>query len=187
MILPLDHHSTHEFVVDLLSKDEIAIYPCDTIYGFIGKKGISEDKIKDIKGRGDEKPFILLSTLKLVKTLTTDFIPEDIKALWPGPLTVILNSITGGTIGVRVPNDDNLLRIIESLGAPIYSTSVNRSGMPPMNRIDDIILEFAASVPLIVDGGNIGNATASTILNIAVSPYKVLREGQVSIPDEYLA
>ena len=187
MILPLNSPESNKILIETLQKDEIAVYPCDTIYGLIGKIGPSEAKIRDIKGREDDKPFIILSTLELVDFISRTKIPGNIKSLWPGPLTLILESRIGGTVGVRVPDDKRILSLISELGSPIYSTSVNISGSRPLNLIEDIKAQFVDKVPLIIDGGDIVNALPSTILDITAKPHKILRSGALTVPDDYLS
>lgn len=160
----------------------IVIIPCDTIYGFVGKFPDADLRIRAVKGRGETKPFLLLSTEKLLTSLTDQEIPVDLKKYWPGPLTMILKGKSEGiTIAVRVPKDPVLLRLIESVGSPLFSTSVNRSGKSPINRIADIIVEFEKEVDLVVDGGDIVEGSPSTIVDATSRPFRVLRRGSLDL------
>lgn len=161
--------------------------PCDTIYGFVCSTSEAEKRIASIKGREDNKPFIkLIGSPDKLFSISNNKIDNRILALWPGPLTLIVDSLEGGTIALRVPEDDFLLKILNIINAPIVSTSVNRSGMPPMNKIDEIINNFEDFVDLIVDGGDLENPVPSTILDVIKHPYKIVRQGKCIVPNELL-
>ncbi len=105
---------------------------------------------------------------------------------WPGPLTIIVNnkneSLDGlKTIAFRCPGDEWLRNIIAGTGAPIYSTSVNRSGNPVLDTEAAIKAEFEKDVDLIVLDGDKKSAVPSTIVSVAGGEVKVLRQGAVKI------
>jgi L-threonylcarbamoyladenylate synthase len=70
---------------------------------------------------------------------------------WPGALTLVLpksslvpsavNPETPDTIGIRVPNWPLAHTILEQTG-PLATTSLNRSGEPPLEDLDAINLSF---------------------------------------------
>ena len=66
-------------------------------------------------------------------------------------------------------------------GAPIYSTSVNRSGQPVLDTQTSIIEEFQPEVDLIVKDGDKKGALPSTLVSITDGKINVLRQGAVSI------
>ncbi len=161
--------------------------PCDTIYGFVCSTAEAEEKIAKIKGREKNKPFIkLISSQEKLQTLTPDKIESRILSLWPAPLTLIVNSLTGGTIALRVPEDDFMIKILNNIDAPLVSTSVNKSGMPSINKIGEIVENFENFVDIIIDGGDLENPVPSTILDVSKHPYKIVRQGKSVIPEEYL-
>lgn len=161
----------------------VAVSPCDTIYGIVGKAPETEHRIRTLKGRGEAKPFIVLEpTVDEVTRAAVEGIPDSLLALWPGPLTLIVRT-KDGTTGYRVPSDPWLNGVLRQTG-PVYSTSVNFSGGPSLWRIADIVARFESLVDLIVDGGNLQNRIPSTILDISVSPYKLLRKGALPLPEE---
>jgi len=85
-----------------------------------------------------------------------------------------------------VPDDVFLMRLLEIIEKPLISTSVNRSGQKPMNKIDDIVNHFEESVDCIVDGGDMEGKTPSTVLDISAKPYRILRIGACTIPSRLL-
>ena len=130
----------------------------------------------DIKGRDSSKPFLVLATISQVKKLCSD-IPEDILSAWPAALTVILNKKEGGTIGVRVPNDSFLQSLLEMVGCPIYSTSVNLAGEPSLHNLTAISKRFEALVDVIVRGEETQGKVPSTLIDATCRPYRLLRQG----------
>ena len=120
------------------------------------------DKIADIK---DEK------------------IKEFLKQVWPGKITCVLPTKDGGTIGVRMPNHDLILKIIEKFGGPIAGTSANVSGEKEHTKIGELIEEFKnlkVQPDLILDAGDLTLSKPSTVLDCTTRPPKILREGAVS-------
>ena len=125
---------------------------------------------------------------------TDEVLPDQLLALWPGALTVIVPLkkilITGEsevtTVAFRCPGDGWLRQIIKAVGKPIYSTSVNRSGQPVLSSVLEIDKEFGGEVKLIVDGGSTENALPSTLVKFEKGKCIILRQGDVCIPRSML-
>lgn len=171
---------------DCLSGMGIAIAPCDTIYGILGRAPETESRIRAIKGRAETKPFIILqSSAELILASSAQTIPGVLLDLWPGPLTLVVSSATG-TTGYRVPADPFLRAILETTGA-LYSTSVNLAGQPSLSKTSDIIDQFMDRVDLIVTAGDLVGRVTSTVLDISTTPYRLLRAGAIELPEGILA
>ncbi len=171
-------------VGSLLSSGKVGIFPSDTIYGIFGRVPETEERIKRIKGRGEDKHLlILLAEVEEVLRMSDTRIDPRLLSLWPGPLTLIVSRRGGGTVGVRVPGDGFVRSVLLSAGVPLYSTSVNRSGEPPLWRISEIMDEFADVVDFIVDGGDIPHGVSSTIVDVTSKPYRILRQGACAVPE----
>ena len=170
-----------EKTVDVLKREGVVIIPTDTVYGFSGVVDFTKNKIQKIKGRDENKPFIqLISKPEDILAISKDKIPEKLLKYWPGPLTIIVESVNGGTVAVRCPGDLWLRQIIEQTGV-IYSTSVNRSGFPVLEDVDSIIQEFQNDVELIVSDGDKYNSVPSTIVSFVKSEFKVIRQGSLIV------
>lgn len=169
---------------ELLKNGEVLVLPTDTVYGFSGIVGKTDSKIRKIKGRAETKPFIqLISSASDISSITDDQIPEKLLSIWPGPLTIIVHSKEDPsvTVAVRCPGDPWLRQVIAAVGAPLYSTSVNRSGSPVLQKVSEIKDEFENEVALIVDGGDSENSVPSTIVKIDSGVVTVVRKGAVAI------
>ena len=178
---------------DYLKRGKIVAIPTDTVYGFsaiVDGRHYSyhtDDKIRTIKGRGEEKPFIqLISSPEDLKKYTRDLVPDEILAKWPGPLTIIVHTFKKGgeitTTAFRCPDDAWLRKVIAQCGAPIYSTSLNRSGQAVLDNVQDIKREFGNEVDLIIDDGSKRGNVPSTIVAIETDgSVSLVRKGAVEI------
>ena len=164
-----------------LKQGNVIIIPTDTIYGFSGLIGKTAEAIVRIKGRAEDKPFIaLIADPADIYRYTDIQIPEHILSLWPAPLTLIVPLKGQGTQAFRCPADEWLRSVVAAAGDAVYSTSVNRSGTPPLTDIKTICKEFEDSVALVVDDGNL-KRLPSTLVDLTSGPPRVLRQGSVVI------
>lgn len=195
MIILRSNSNSVEFVSRVLLEGSVVVLPTDTVYGFSGVVPESEDVIRKIKGRDETKPFIqLIAEPEDIYRYTDEVLPDQLLALWPGALTVIVplkkRLITGEsevtTVAFRCPGDGWLRQIIKAVGKPIYSTSVNRSGQPVLSSVLEIDKEFGGEVKLIVDGGSTENALPSTLVKFEKGKCIILRQGDVCIPSSLL-
>lgn len=174
-------------LTSILSSGGIAIIPCDTIYGIVGISPETEDRIRQIKGRNVTKPFIrLIASSSMLSQFSEREIDPHIIDMWPGPLTLVVPSKEGGTIGLRVPADDYLQTLLQAVKHPLISTSVNRSDENALNNIGEIIRHFEHEVDIIVDDGDLQNTRPSTVLDVTRKPYRILRNGACNIPSYML-
>ena len=190
-----------QLTADTLKSGGIVILPTDTVYGFSGIVDLkahsphyeSDAKIRAIKGRQETKPLIqLLAKPEDLKLYTDDYIPESLLSKWPGALTIIVHIKKdsplaqtaipqSGTVAFRCPGDAWLREIINLCQAPVFSTSVNRSGQPVLDSIAAINQEFSKEVNLIIDDGDKKGALPSTLVSIENGQVHILRQGSVII------
>ena len=130
--------------------------------------------------------------MDMVETVCRD-IPEDAyklaEAFWPGPLTMILwgngslPSIVpagGETQGVRCPDHPYTLAVIRALGRPLACPSANLSGQPSPKSADEVLAQLGGRIDAVLDGGPCTVGVESTILDLTVTPYRILRRGGLS-------
>ncbi|MBN1835485.1 MAG: L-threonylcarbamoyladenylate synthase, partial [Spirochaetales bacterium] len=156
-----------------LARGGVVIMPCDTIYGLIGIAPDTEASLRRIKGRGEKAFLQLIPSADWLPDFTASPLPDALRRYWPGALTVIFpgRQPAGGTVALRVPDDGLLLELMKKLGRPLFSTSVNRSGEPPLWRIADILERFESLVDLVVDAGDRPAGVPSTVLDVSVQPF----------------
>ncbi|OYT35904.1 threonylcarbamoyl-AMP synthase [Candidatus Pacearchaeota archaeon ex4484_71] len=153
-------------------KEEIFIYPTDTIYG-IGCNALNKElvkKIREIKNR-DNKPFSVIAPSKEWILNNFDVEEELIGKYLPGPYTLLLKKkdqnflsevSNNEMVGVRIP-DCKFTKILQKLEIPIVTTSVNLSGEKPANKIGEIDEKILNKVKLIIDSGEL-NGKPSTLI-----------------------
>lgn len=184
----LSKNDSFERIIEILEDNGVVIFPCDTIYGFLGKSPDTDARIREIKGRGEAKPFLhLISSVIQFNQLSVIPFPEDLEPFWPGPLTVVTTVKTGGTLAYRLPADQYLQDIVSHMEAPLYSTSVNITGEKHMWKIEDIIKSFEDKVDLIVNDGDFEGREPSTVIDITSTPYKIIRQGALTLPSRLLS
>ncbi len=197
MIFSKKDTDSAEKTAEMLKSGKIIITPTDTVYGFSGivdmkgfeKRFKTDDRIRAIKGRSETKPLIqLIAQPEQIKLYTDDEIPQNVLEKWPGALTVIVRikkdsplADFAETVAFRCPGDPWLRKVISLCNAPVYSTSVNRSGSPVLDEIKAIINEFENETDLIIDDGDKKGALPSTLISIADGKINVLRQGCVRI------
>ena len=165
-------------------KGEVGIFPCDTIYGLCGKVSpLVMEKIYEIKERPQSKRLLVLCDKESLPSLVVA--PEDIKALWPSPLTVILPTPDGDTLAVRVP-DDPFLSALIAISGPIYSTSVNLSGSPSLQSFGEILPVFGDRVDFIVRKDDLVPGLSSTLLDATKRPCRIIRQGSYVVKDQII-
>ena len=181
-------------IVEIINSSGLVISPTDTVYGIMGD-ALNKESIKniyDVKHRDYKKPLILLmSSIDMIKEYTLDISEDEMnlmKKFFPGCMTLLLrrNSKVDGMIcnngeyvGVRIPDNKDLLSIIEKLGRPVFSTSCNISGNDVVRSVDEIDEEIISKVDYIYDGGYIDNVS-STVVRIDNGEVVILREGNLS-------
>ena len=187
MVISASDSISMQLITDMLISGKLVIMPCDTIYGILGICPDTEPAITGIKGRSPEKAYIrLVGDIRMLRTQTDSKISQEILDLWPGPLTLIVTGKDGVKTGIRIPEDERLLKIISKVGSPLFSTSVNESGTPPLWRISEIIKQFRDKADLIVDGGDLPGGVPSTVFDITTTPKTIIRQGSFIIPQSII-
>lgn len=180
-------------VDELLAKKlrhEVIVFQTDTVYGIgcLLSSEIGVQKIYNIKRREGNKPLaILCANINQVKELVEEFddSSELAKKHWPGALTLIFKKkytvgdyLTSGydSVGVRIPNDDVALKILNHFG-PMAVTSLNISSEPAILKFNDA-LKFEEHVDYVVLGKDL-SSLSSTVYDCVNK--KVLRQGDISL------
>ena len=149
-----------------LLRNEVGIFPCDTIYGICAK--VSEEtreRIYEIKERPESKRLLVLMDKDSLEREGL-LVPEEIASLWPAPLTVILPTAQGDTLAVRVPDDPFL------------------SALLPLTV--DIIPAFKDKVDFIIEKKDMKGGVGSTLLDATKRPCRILRQGAYKVDENLL-
>jgi len=86
------------------------------------------------------------------------------------------------TVGIRIPNNAAILKLIEMTGKPITTTSANISGKPGTYAIEEVTAQFGdgIEVAMLLDQGLIKVREVSTIVDLTTSPPQLIRQGKIS-------
>jgi len=175
-------------VVEVLDQGGLIIYPTDTFYGIgcdvFNKRSIR--RIYQLKKRPLTKPFsFICANLKDISLYAqvSNNAYRIMKRTLPGPYTFVLEGTrlvprlmltSRKTVGIRVPKNKICLAIVESLGRPIISTSIN---LEEPSIIHDTYSSFVETV---IDGGVI-SYEPSTVVSLVDDNPEIIREGKGEI------
>ncbi|HEY8205142.1 MAG TPA: L-threonylcarbamoyladenylate synthase [Pyrinomonadaceae bacterium] len=189
-----DSSDAHQKAAEIIARGGVIAFRTDTFYG-LGADPFNPQavqKIRDLKGREDEKPIlIVISDPAQIDRLIPDrshAFDELTKRFWPGPLTVIGEAaaalpieLTAGTktVGTRLPDDDKVRALVAACGGALTATSANASGQSPARTADEAKKYFGDHLDLIVDGGPAKSETPSTVVDATTDQLKLVREGVV--------
>jgi L-threonylcarbamoyladenylate synthase len=189
-----DSHEAHAEAARTIRLGGVIAFRTDTFYGLGADPFNCEAlrKIRHLKGREEGKPILLLiSDLSEVGRFITNQ-SEVFKSVadrfWPGPITLIGRArselpmeLTAGTqtIGLRLPNDDNVRALVCACGGAMTATSANVSGQPPARSAEEVANYFPNGVDLILDGGEVTMTEPSTVVDLSGAEPHLVREGAI--------
>ena len=185
------------YAVEVFLRGGLVGVPTETVYGLAGnalnKDAVAE--IYEVKGRPAIKPLsLLVPNLEVAETVCA-VIPESARklaeAFWPGPLTIVLKKrdtvpdiVTAGgdTIGVRCPDHAKTIEFLRLAALPAAAPSANVSDKPSPKSAQDVLDYFDGKIECVIDGGVCALGVESTLVDLTVEPYRILRQG--ALPEE---
>lgn len=179
---------------ELLSAGGVVALPTETVYGLaanaLDARAVS--RIFEIKARPGQNPIIVhVSDVKMARACAAAWPPLAEKlaeAFWPGPLTLVLQRanhippvVTAGgpTVGIRWPSHPLIQAVIRQCGFPLAAPSANLSNRISPTNAEHVRKSLGDKIRLIVDGGQSQVGIESTVLDLSVSPPRLLRPGMI--------
>jgi L-threonylcarbamoyladenylate synthase len=172
---------------ELLRSGEVVAFPTDTVYG-VGIATTHPERLPalfELKRRPvDRRIPILVATLDqaiAAGAAVDDRARRLAERFWPGALTMVLPGTASGTQAYRAPDHPLTLDLIGRAG-PIYATSANISDQPDTLGADEVLIAFAVDqdeLAAVIDGGPVPGGVASTVVDLSVSPARILRDGPI--------
>lgn len=172
--------------------------PTETVYG-LGANGLDAAAVGAIfaaKGRPQDNPLILhVPDAGWLERYCTDVSPVAYALadqFWPGPLTMILrrkplvpDAVTAGldTVGMRCPDCAVTREIIARADVPVAAPSGNASGRPSPTTAAAMLEDMDGKIDAIVDAGPCQVGVESTIVDLTVTPPRLLRPGGVTLEE----
>lgn len=171
----------------VLNNGGVAVLPTDTVYGLhcLANKASAIERIANMKGREENKPFLLLinSWEMLAEWVeVSDDLKKYLATVWPGKNTIILQAKKEQpglvsqvkTIAVRWPASPKLQqggpadmfldKLLTVVSQPLVSTSLNKAG--ELNLVEPVgLANYFASEPDIVVNAGPQTGSASRIID----------------------
>ena len=176
----------------IISAGGVIAFRTDTFYG-LGADPLNAHavaKIRELKGREENKPILLLlSDASIADRFIADVseaFEEVARKFWPGPLTIVGAAVPAlpseitagtGTVGVRVPADNDVRHLVRACGGALTATSANPSGREPARSAQQVRDYFPEGIDLVIDGGEVTATEPSTVLDVTTIPPRVVRQG----------
>lgn len=198
-MIQIDNEETRTEAARIISTGGLIAFRTDTFYG-LGADPLNREavaKIRKLKSREDNKPIlVLISDMdQLVRFVGEKSGIFSVIAIghWPAPLTLIGRArpelpteLTAGTnsIGVRLPDDENVRALVRACGGALTATSANISGSPPARSAAEVEEYFPTGIDLIIDGGEVTTTEPSTVVDVSGTEARLIREG--AVPREQL-
>ena len=178
----------------LLCSGQVVALPTETVYGLAANAFDPEAvaRIFSAKGRPAHNPIIVhvadIDMARLCVSRWPLLADKLAAAFWPGPLTTVLprsakipDLVTAGaqTVGIRWPSHPLIQAVIRTCGFPLAAPSANISNQLSPTNAAHVLKALGDKIPLIVDGGQSQVGIESTVLDISVSPPRLLRPGMI--------
>jgi L-threonylcarbamoyladenylate synthase len=186
-----------EQAAKLILKGGVVVCPTDTGYAFsanaLDVRAIT--RVFQLKGRSFNNPIhIAVRTIEEAENYAyvNDAARYLAKRFLPGALTLVLKKkgtippmlVAGlNTVGIRIPQNNVILKLVELTGKPLTTTSANISGKPGTYTVEEVTAQLGADidkVAMILDQGPIRVREVSTIVDLDASPPQLIRQGKIS-------
>jgi tRNA A37 threonylcarbamoyladenosine synthetase subunit TsaC/SUA5/YrdC/protein-tyrosine-phosphatase len=164
-----DEHQMKE-AAEVISKGGLVILPTETVYGIAADNSNIKavERLYKLKDRPSDKPFSLLIDQKMQV--------EDFARAIP---IAAYKLIREGTIGMRMPDHQVALKVVAFSGVPVVCPSANLSGKSAPKTFNEAIKDFGGLVDFAIDSGDARLGIESSVVDLTVEPFCVLREGAI--------
>ncbi|MBN2097226.1 MAG: threonylcarbamoyl-AMP synthase [Candidatus Omnitrophica bacterium] len=174
-----------EQAAQVIKRGGIVGFPTETVYGlaadFFNQQAV--ERIFTIKKRPADKYLTVqisdIAYLEKLNCQVPDYAYKLISKFWPGPLTLVLKRAEE-TLGLRIPDNQIAQSLIKQSSTCIVAPSANLSGEPPAQTAEEVVRVFNGLIEMLIDAGKTALGIASTVLDLTVSPYRILRKGAIS-------
>ena len=178
-----------------LKEGKLVCFPTETVFGIacIANDEQAFRRLVEAKRRSPDKPFTLMcsSIGEAVRYAEIDAGTVSVlKDHAPGPITFLLNArknlpawltLGSSVIGVRIPDQPEVLALIEKVGSPLLVPSANLSGEPAVSDSSELNDALTAECEYVIEGRCEGK-NASTVLMLSDSKHpSIVREGPISL------
>lgn len=185
-------------LVAALKSGQVGVLPTDTVYGVVCNAAdkAAVDRLYKLKNRQPKPGTIIAASIEQLTELGIKrAYLKAVEQFWPGPISVVIpfsdpkgEYLRQGLsdIAVRLPKDKELINMLSKTGA-LLTSSANPAGQTPAANIKQAQEYFGEKVDFYVDGGDLSDSEASTVVKIIDDAVEVLRQGAVKIENNGIA
>lgn len=179
----------------VLKAGGLVAYPTESFYA-LGADALNPEAVKKVfaaKSREEGKPLLVIvqdkAEIPRYAVELSEAARAAVEGLMPGPITLIFKAsslipdvLTSGTgkVGIRVSDKLICSALAKAMNGPVTATSANPSGAPGPVAAEEVRESLGGKIDLILDGGPTPGPPPSTLLDVAVNPPFLVREGRVS-------
>lgn len=175
-----------------LERDEIIIYPTDSVYAFgcSLRSPKAVERLRRIKGKESEAFTLVFAGIAQI----AEYCRVDngafriLKRNLPGPFTFVLPASSRipdkalerrRTIGARIPAHPVARAVVEALGCPMITASVKDDDEVVEYTTDPELIHerYGREVAMVIDGG-LGDNVPTTVVDLTGDEPEILREGK---------
>ncbi|GMQ82051.1 MAG: L-threonylcarbamoyladenylate synthase [Rhodothermia bacterium] len=191
-VITEDIHVAARFI----RQGSLVAFPTETVYG-LGADATNKAAIRAIfktKGRPANNPIIvhIADFRELTGVAESVSAPAMVlmDAFFPGPLTLILDRhpaipevVSAGlsTVGVRMPDHEQAVELIRTVGRPIAAPSANLSGRPSPTTWQAVKEDLEGQIACILRGEQTPIGLESTVVDCTREAPVILRSGNVTL------
>ncbi|HEY0171388.1 MAG TPA: L-threonylcarbamoyladenylate synthase [Pyrinomonadaceae bacterium] len=195
MLIYPDSPEARERAAAHVARGGVVAFRTDTFYGLGADPFNAEalERINALKGRDGKPILVLFSDVDGLMRLAAGFQTRCSEALaislWPGPLTLVMAALPvapelltahTGTVGVRLPDDEEVRGFVRACGGLLTATSANPAGRPPARTAEEAARYFPEGSVLVIDGGPARSELPSTVVDVTRPTPRLVREGVVT-------
>ena len=189
----------HAFAVEAqeLRRGGLAVYPTETFYalGCLATVHGAVERIVAVKGRPADKALpLIVSDWEMVARFVRLGDKEEALArkFWPGPLSIVVRTDPeisplardrAGFSAVRMTPHVIAAELCREAGAPLVSSSANRSGHPPVARPGDLdpeLLRLSGAMVVDATPWPAGGLPSTLVGFTEAGVLRILRQGAIT-------
>ncbi|PKP53201.1 MAG: threonylcarbamoyl-AMP synthase [Bacteroidetes bacterium HGW-Bacteroidetes-1] len=183
-----------EEAAKIIRNGGLVAFPTETVYG-LGANAYDANAVAKIfiaKQRPSFDPLIVhichnedIGKLSLNED---ERVYKLAKNFWPGPLTIVVpksniipDIVTSGleSVGLRMPDNDIALRLIDAAGCPIAAPSANKFGKLSPTSAEHVRKQLP-ELSCILDSGRTIVGVESTVITLETDGFRILRPGAIT-------
>ncbi|MCA1815055.1 MAG: threonylcarbamoyl-AMP synthase [Acidobacteria bacterium] len=189
-----DGAEAHERAREVVARGGVVAFRTDTFYGLGANpsdpRGVRA--VNELKGREGKPILVVVSDAAEADRFVaarSDLFALLAARFWAGALTLVALAREGlpeeltagtGTVGVRLPDDDDVRAFVRACGGALTATSANRAGEPPCRTAEEVLRAFPSGLDLVADGGAARTELPSTVVDVTGREPRLIREGVIA-------